>query len=104
MSFIDKNIDPETKEKLFKEIDFHKLSEKSLEDCKKSEVVPPQYIAEAALALVAKLRKELEESKYRQPAIDQSRPHYTSSSGINRLAPEVSPSSGYIPRCKYFSS
>lgn len=81
-------------------IDFNKLSEKTLEDCKKSEFIPPQYITEAALALCAKLRKELEDSKLLVKSLEYSRPPNLTTS--SRFIPDTS--SNYSPRyCKLFN-
>ena len=44
-------------------IDFQKLNEKTLEECKNSRYVPQNIVTEAALSLCAKLRKELNELK-----------------------------------------
>ena len=51
-------------------IDFHKLNENTLELCKNSDFIPPQYVTEAALALCAKLRKELDEYKSYAKSVD----------------------------------
>jgi hypothetical protein len=76
-------------------IDFQKLSEKVLEECK-NEFIPPQYISEAALALCAKLRRELDESKVLAKSYDYAaRPYTTTTSSYvspYRYASDAHPS------------
>ena len=108
-----KNLDADTQNKLLNLIDFNKLSQKTLEDCQKCEHIPPKYVAEAALTLCAKLRKELDEQKAAAAASKPSyndynappRQHYIPSPTNQRINPDLSPSSGYTPRyCEFISS
>jgi hypothetical protein len=57
------NIDTDKQRELLDLVDFQKVNEKTLEECKNSEFIPPQCITEAALALCNKLRKELDDAK-----------------------------------------
>lgn len=61
--FFKDNFNSNSQQELLDLIDFHKLNEKTLEECKNSAFIPPKYVTEAALALCAKLRKELDEHK-----------------------------------------
>ena len=57
------NIGIQKQQELLDLIDFHKLGEKTLDTLKSSNIIPHKYITEAALALCAKLRKDLDEQK-----------------------------------------
>lgn len=82
-------------------IDFNKLSEKTLEECKDNEHIPPKYVAEAALALVVKLRKELDDTKKNVPKpydyVPKPSPTYNNPTAYN-------PSNNYNPSTGYSSS
>jgi hypothetical protein len=64
------------KRELLSLIEFDKLNEKTLDECNDSEFIPPKYVAEAALNLCAKLRKELDEHKLlaRENGINHHKP------------------------------
>jgi len=57
------NIDSGKQKELLDLIDFSKLSESTLELCKESDHIPPQFVTQAALVLCTKLRKELDDAK-----------------------------------------
>ncbi len=90
-------------------IDFRKLNESTLDLCKDSECIPAKYVTEAALALCAKLRKELDDQKtlvkslelLSYPAVSKT----TSQSLINdlNLYKTKNYSSYDNPTCKYYN-
>ena len=76
----DHKIDSSTKKSLFDRIDFHKLNEETLENCKDSEHIPAEHVSQAALALCTKLRRELDEANLKLKALNiRSRPSRDSS-------------------------
>lgn len=93
-------ISSDTQKELLDLIDFQKVSEATLEECKQSEFIPSQYIIEAALALCAKLRKELDDSKLRIKSLElNSRPYYTTTSA----SPIISTLPSYTSSSKYYT-
>ena len=73
-------INTNVQKKLFDSIDFNKLNEQTLENCKDSERIPAEYITQAALTLCAKLRKELDEANLKLKAFNiRTRPSRDSS-------------------------
>ncbi|CAF1337440.1 unnamed protein product [Adineta steineri] len=72
------------KEELLNQIDFSRVNEETIAACKNNKLIPQHLITEAALALCAKLRVQLEETETRlrsaENELARSRPSYTSSS------------------------
>lgn len=70
-----KNVDLPTRKKLFNTIDFNKLNESTLENCKNCvDIVPAEYVTQAALNLCGKLRKELVEANIKLKAFNITSP------------------------------
>jgi hypothetical protein len=77
------------REELLSQIDFSRVNEETISACKTNKLIPQQLIADAALALCAKLRSQLEETQARlrlaENELVKPRPTYTSSSMIYKL-------------------
>ncbi|CAF0875492.1 unnamed protein product [Rotaria sp. Silwood1] len=77
------------REELLNQIDFSRVNEETIAACKNNKLIPQQLITEAALALCAKLRKQLDETRTRLCSIEnelsKSRPTYTSPSYRTRF-------------------
>jgi len=58
------------REELLNQIDFSRVNEQTIAACKTNQLIPRQLIADAALALCVKLRKELEETQHRLTSIE----------------------------------
>lgn len=58
------------REELLNQIDFSRVNEQTIATCKTNQLIPQQLIADAALALCVKLRKELEETQRRLTSIE----------------------------------
>ncbi len=71
------------RDELLNQIDFSRVNEETIAACKDNKLIPQQVITEAALALCAKLRNQLEETQARlrlaENDLGKSRPSYTSS-------------------------
>ena len=68
---------------MFALIDFRKINEKTLDECKDCQFVPQTVVTEAALSLCAKLRKELDEMKLLNKSYEiKSRPLVMSSEHV----------------------
>ncbi len=57
-------------------IDFRKLSETVLEQCKLCKSIPQEFITEAALALCERLRTELNKHKSSNSKLNETKPPY----------------------------
>ena len=66
---------------LFDKIDFNKLNEETLENCKHCDLIPAEHVSQAALGLCMKLRRELDEANLKLKALNirSSRPSRDSS-------------------------
>ncbi|CAF2669891.1 unnamed protein product [Rotaria sp. Silwood2] len=77
------------REELLNQIDFSRVNEETIAACRSNKLIPQQLITEAALALCAKLRNQLDETRARlrlaENELTKSRPTYTSSSMIYNL-------------------
>jgi hypothetical protein len=77
------------RDELLNQIDFSRVNEETIAACKDNKLIPQQVITEAALALCAKLRNQLEEAQARLRLVEndvgKSRPSYTSSGTIYTL-------------------
>lgn len=76
-------------------VDFQKLNEKTLDECKKSEFIPPKHITEAALSLCSKLRKELEEARLLIKSLESTKQPTRSLTSSSKHTSDSS--SGYSP-------
>jgi hypothetical protein len=76
----------EEREELLSQIDFSRVNEDTIAACKTNKLIPQQLISEGALALCAKLRSQLEETRGRlrlaESELAKTRPSYSSSSMI----------------------
>lgn len=73
------------REELLSQVDFSRVNEETIAACKTNKLIPQQLITDAALALCAKLRKQLDETRHRLQLIEggdlsKSRPAYASTS------------------------
>ena len=72
------------REELISLIDFSRVNEETIAACKSNKLIPQQLVTEAALALCAKLRKQLEETRARlhlaENELAKSRPTYIGTS------------------------
>ena len=75
------------REELLSQVDFSRVNEETIEACKSNKLIPQQLITDAALALCAKLRKELDEARKHLTFIEnqptKTRPSYTNTSPSN---------------------
>ncbi len=75
------------REELLSQVDFSRVNEETIEACKSNKLIPQQLITDAALALCAKLRKELDEARKHLNLIEnlptKSQPSYTNTSPSN---------------------
>ena len=72
------------REELLSHVDFSRVNEETIAACKSNKLIPQQLITDAALALCAKLRKQLDETRTRlhfvENELTKSRSIYSSSS------------------------